>query len=227
MYPEYLAILIWTPIRKTFGVLYTMFLLILEDITKIPIRGYSRNVVYNYVLQNDIYLQRLLQRPIERNNRAYYTIKPYHGTNGGYIKYRKISWFEYKLVYYFLYQWYDDDSNEDTYDKGYNRTIINGARLAWLPSFIKKDLQRDIDKVKVFGNAFDLGDKRAEYPLYGFWSALLWSIRNTAYNSKYMTMEKHISDKNIFMIELGKWKFGWKQDKVNKNNFSFVAFGWD
>lgn len=218
-YIEYIAILLWTIIRKTIGVPITMMI--------IPFRGYARNVIYNYVLQNDIYLQRLLERPIERESRSYYKIEPYHGTLGGFISYRKISYIEYKLVYWFIWGWLDDDSNEDTYDKGYNKTIISGERLSFIGSGIKADLQRDIDKVKVFGNSFDLGDKRSEYPLFGFWSALLWSIRNTAYNFKYMQMEKHISDKNIFMIKLGKWKFGWKQDEDNKENFSFVAFGWD
>ncbi len=219
-YIEYLAILIWTMIRKfpLIGIPMTMLVILF--------RGYARNVVYNYVLQNDIYLQRLLERPIVPEFKKY-VILPYHRTHGGFIKYRKISWIEYKLVYWLIWGWLDDDSNEDTYDKGYNKTIINGERLSFIGSGIKADLQRDIDKIKVFGNAFDLGDKRSEHPLFGFWSALLWSIRNTAYNFKYMQMEKHISDKNIFMVELGKWKFGWKQDEANKENFSFVAFGWD
>jgi len=219
-YIEYLAILLWTIIRKVVGVPITMLV--------IPFRGYARNVVYNYVLQNDVYLQRLLERPIEVEAKEwYYKIEPYHNTKGGYIKYRKINYIEYKLVYWLIWGWLDDDSNQDTYDSGYNDTIIGGERLTWLGNGIKTCLQRDINKAKVYGNSFDLGDKRAEYPLFGFWSALFWSIRNTSYNFKYMQMEKHISDKNIFLIELDKWKFGWKQDEYNKDNFSFVAFGWD
>jgi len=228
-YLEYISILLWTIIRKVAGVPITMMV--------IPFRGYARNTVYNYVLQNGVYLQRLLERPILGRVPSHfiingketfcYKIDTYHYTKGGYIKYRKISYIEYKLVYWLIWGWLDDDSNQDTYDKDYSQSIVDGKRMSWIGSGVRVSLLIDIGKAEIFGNSFDLGDKRAEYPLFGFWSTLFWSMRNTAYNFKYMQMEKHISDKNIFMIELGKWKFGWKQDTNNKDNFSFVAFGWD
>jgi len=82
--------------------------------------------------------------------------------------YRKVSWIEYRLAYYGIWQWLDDDSNYDTWCPVYNRTIVDGERMTWLPKFIKDSLQKDIDtKTATYGNAFDLGDKRAEDPSWG------------------------------------------------------------
>ena len=132
-YLEYIGIIFWTIIRKAIGVPVTMMV--------IPFRAYARNVVYNYVLQNKLYLQRLLERPIgeawesDIEEPNYYLILPYHNTMGGHINYRKISWIEYKLVYWFIWGWLDDDSNYDTFDKGYNQSIIAGDRLPFNTPF--------------------------------------------------------------------------------------------
>ena len=217
-YISYTLIVLWTVIRKI-PLVIPYILLIL------PFRRYARNTVYNYVLANGIYLQRLLERPIAEHDTKY-IIAPYHNTDGGYINKRDVSWLEYKLVYYFLWQWYDDDSNRDTTDIGYINTILNGERMTWLPEFIINELADEVYDVPKFGNAFDLGDDRANYPFFGFWSFLLWTIRNTAYNSKYMTWEKKAGDSGIWYKKIGRYEFGWKQDEHNPDNYSLVVGVW-
>jgi len=217
------AVVTWTIVRKAVGIPIVMAVL--------PFRGYARNVVYNYVLANGVYLQRLVARPIIEED-SQYIIQPFHDTQGGYIKKRKISWIEYKLAYYCLWQWFDDDSWFDTWSQNYNETIVvEKSRMQWLPQFIKNDLRRDLDLAPEGGNTFDIGDKRTTTWKYPFWSTFLWTVRNTAYNSKYMTWEKTEGDPGIWLTEFKNWSFGWKAREkgqyINgKLNYDLVAFGW-
>ena len=202
-YIKYVGILLWTLFRKYFGLIWFWVAL--------PFRKYARSVVYNYVLQNSVYLKRLLERPIIPIMGGGWVIRPYHGSEGGYVEYRKVSWLEYKLVYWVIWGWLDDDSNQDTYAKGYNKTLFSGERMKWLPSFITKRLEAEYDKDVVFGNSFDLGDRRGENAAFEFWSSYLWTIRNTAYNFKYMQWETDNVD-DVFLIEKFGVKFGWEKD---------------
>lgn len=193
-YVRYVFLVIFTGFRKTFGLVWYF--------VAVPFRKYARNTVYNYVLDNDVYLKRLLERPIERVHHGY-VIKPFHDTNGGHINYREVSTLEYYLVVWLIWGWLDDDSNEDTFDRGYNATIYNGERLTWLPSFIKKAL-KGVPEVQ-YGNSFDLGDAR-EKEFY-FWASYLWTVRNTGYNFKYLFHE--VRDENLKFY----WKgFGYRED---------------
>ncbi len=209
-YLRYVGILLWTVFRKVFGLVWYY--------VAVPFRAYARNVVYNYVLQNKLYLKRLLERPITPIHRnemfkpiLLYVIEPYHGTEGGAIAFRRVSWLEYHLVYWTIWGWLDDDSNRDTFDQGYNRTVITGERLAFLPEFIRKSLARANEKYTFFGNSFDLGDVRAEYPSFDFWSSTLWNIRNTAYNFKYMQWEENRPEM-LFYHRVGEYQFGYHPD---------------
>lgn len=225
-YIKYFLVIIWTLIRKVIGVPVQLLTM--------PFRAYSRNVVYNYVLANDIYLQRLVVRPITRIPLGY-IIKPYHGTDGGYINKRlkPISKLEYWFAYYLIWQWQDDDSVFDTWSREYTRTLVEDGRMTWLPKFIIKHLQYAYDNQPLYGNSFDLGDKRGDNPSFYFWASLLWAIRNTAYNSKYMTWEKTEGDKDIFYIKLPfGWGLGWKARDVpqlinGKVNYDLVFLGWN
>lgn len=212
-YLEYIAILLWTIIRKPLGLVWIY--------VAIPFRKYARNTVYNYVLQNGIYLPRLLERPMEVHA-DYWMILPYHRTDGGYIKKRKVSWIEYKLVYWLIWGWLDDDSNEDTY--AWKHTQKLRGEWEWFAK-ATEGLEQPY-----YGNSFDLGDKRAEYPAYNFWTTTAWTWRNTAYNFRYMQWEKKAGDPNIWLWEapVFNWKFGWLSDahKGNPYNYSLVAFGW-
>lgn len=202
-YIRYVNILLWTLIRKAFGLVWFY--------VAVPFRAYARNTVYNYVLQNDLYLKRLLERPISRESYSYYTIKPFHGTDGGTIEHRKVSWLEYQLVYWFIWGWLDDDANQDTTDKGYIQTIVNGERLEILPGEIEVELIRDLTEFDIYGNSFDLGDKRAKFPIFEFWSSTLWNIRNTAYNFKYMQWEEERPE-YLFYHKIGNYEFGYNED---------------
>lgn len=210
-YLEYMGILLWTVVRKPVGLVMIYLAL--------PFRAYARNVVYNYVLQNDVYLQRLLERSIVVM-RDKYLILPYHGTNGGYIRKRTVSWIEYKLVYWFIWGWLDDDSNHDTFD--YSFVSEKKKQWGWF-DFVTLGIEEPL-----YGNSFDLGDVRSENPGFNFWATTAWTWRNTAYNFRYMQWEKKAGDEGLFLVELPwfGWKFGWLQDVNRPSNYSLVFFGW-
>lgn len=213
-YIRYIGIVLFTMVRKVLGLVWYF--------VAVPFRGYARNVIYNYVLQNDIYLKRLLERPIEEVVDGW-VINPYHNTEGGYILERDITWLEYQLVYWFIWGWLDDDSNQDTYAEGYNTTLINRERIKWLPRFIINALKKTNADATVFGNSFDLGDRRSDYPAFSFWASYLWTIRNTAYNFKYMQWEEDRPEM-LFYKEVGSYRFGYLPDGRNKGRLVFGGF---
>lgn len=217
-YLRYLLILLFVPFRKSFGLLWYFVAL--------PFRAYARSVVYNYSLENGVYLKRLGERPITKVD-GDYVIAPYHGSKGGYIRYKKTNWLQYQLMFWLVWGWVDDDSNYDTYTKGYNKTILDGERFTWLPEFIKNDLQRDYDEDSLYGNSFDLGDKRADFPVFGFWSAYLWTIRNTSYNFKYMLHECRPTDKNFFYFKVGKTHWGYMPSGEHEGRLVLYKDYWD
>ena len=181
----------------------------------IPFRSYIRNVVYNYHLENRVLLKRLFERnPKLSNDGSRWILDNHgHGNKDGYVIRRKIPWMLYYLVLP-LWLLLDDDANQDTYDAGFNKTIISGERKKWMPLFIKKKLSKGVklsDMTPLFGNAFDLGDARSEQPLYEFWSVLFWSLRNPAYNFNYKFNQ--LTDPDLsFSFKIGNRLLGWKED---------------
>ena len=186
----------------------------------IPFRKYLRNTVYNYHLNNDIKLKRLYERnpvltrcQIAINHKCWILDGGSHSSCRGIVERNPITRIEY-LFALSLWLFLDDDCNEDTYDKGFNETIINGERKKWMPEFIKSKLRKAVDRANMMhvrGNSFDLGDTRADYPLYEFWSVLLWSLRNPAYNFNYK-FNQMVGDKYAFKIVLFGRVFGWLED---------------
>lgn len=170
-YLRYISILVLKLVGKIIGV--PMFYLLL------PFRAYARNRVYNYVLQNNIYLKRLEDREYKLSGFGYAITKASHKKfrlNGlGFIEYKKVSFLEYCLAL-FIWVWFDDDSNYDTHDGNESEETIN----------------------KPFGNTFDLGDLRAEYPIVDGMKTFKWICRNTFYNANYMFEEIREDDKNNF-----------------------------
>ena len=110
-YLRYILILVLNLVGKVIGV--PMFYLLL------PFRAYARNRVYNYVLQNNVYLKRLEEREYKLSGFGYAITKASHKKfrlNGlGFIEYKKVSFLEYCLAL-FIWVWFDDDSNYDTHD---------------------------------------------------------------------------------------------------------------
>lgn len=183
-YLEFIGILLFTPFRKVFGLAWYYVVL--------SYRGYANNAVFNYYLQNDIYLARLNQKTITRSTNGDYLIAPGHGTDGGYIKFRKISWIEYQFAFWIIWGWLDSDSYHDTFSEDYNNRLIYGDAWSLLPKFIVNRLiaATKTPNYKVQGNTFDLGDKRAQYPEFSFWASTFWNIRNTGYNFQYKFNER-------------------------------------
>lgn len=173
-YLRYVLILVLKLVGKVIGV--PMFYLLL------PFRAYARNRVYNYVLQNNIYLKRLEERDYKLDNGVYYPTniskKSFKLKNDGYIKYKKVSFLEYYLAL-FIWVWFDDDSNYDTHDGNESEETV----------------------IKPFGNTFDLGDLRAEYPIVDGMKTFKWICRNSFYNFNYMFEEIRENSKyNFFKV---------------------------
>ena len=182
-YLRYLLILVIKLVGKIIGV--PIFYILL------PFRAYARNRVYNYVLQNNIYLKRLEDKNYVLENGVYYPLnlskKDYKLRDKGYIKYKKVSKIEYFLAL-FIWVWFDDDSNYDTHDGTETEETI----------------------LKPFGNTWDLGDLRGEYPIIDGMKTFKWICRNTFYNFGYMFEEIREHNKYNFYIQFPKigWHFG-------------------
>ncbi len=183
----------------------------------IPMRDYLRNTVYNYHLNNGIVLKRLWERKPEQSTDGKYWILDggSHASTKGLVPRKDVPAIVYWLV---LPMWLllDDDCNEDTYDKGFNQTIIDGERKKWMPEFIKKELRKAVDLAnmnQVRGNSFDLGDTRAGYPLYEFWSVFWWTLRNPAYNFNYK-FNQMCDEKKAWNVQILGRVFGWIEEEV-------------
>ena len=176
-YLRYVFILVLKLVGKIIGV--PMFYLLL------PFRAYARNRVYNYVLQNNIYLKRLEEREYKLSGFGYAITKASHKNfrlNGlGFIEYKKVSFLEYCLAL-LIWVWFDDDSNYDTHDGSESLETLN----------------------KPFGNTFDLGDLRAEYPIVDGMKTFKWICRNSFYNFNYMFEEIRENSKYNFYVKLPK-----------------------
>lgn len=200
-YFEYILILVWHVLSKLIG--YVWFFAV------VPFRRYANNIVFNYVLANGIYLKRLQERPIEEHEKLY-VISPYHGTNGGYIVKRKISWLEYQLVFWFIWGFLDADANDDTFDISRVEELRKESKLY---AFLLRGCQR-----KQYGNAFDLGDCRGDN--FHFFATLFWNTRNTAQNFLYMQFQKKTQP---FLHTVFGRKWGWDVSEDGKS-YQLVYF---
>lgn len=206
-YIRYVGILLFTVFRKIFGLLWYFI--------AVPFRAYARNVVYNYVLQNNIYLKRLLERPINKT-RSGYRISPGNGSKGGYIIKRTVSSREYYLVYWFIWGWLDDDSYCDTTSETFLKEHVNDDR----DNQLHKDSVLSVYLSKCNGNAFDRGD--AIESNWCGWMSIKWNIRNTAYNFKYMQWEERRPEM-LFYHEIRSYHFGYLPSGKRKGRLVFGA----
>jgi len=160
----------------------------------IPFRAWARSYVYNHVLQNKLPLKRLYERnPTWGNyNGEGWTLDNIHHldefntiTVRGFIRYRKTNKWVFYFIVWVIWGWLDDDSNQDTTDTGYIKTLLDGSRKSW--HIIFRPWLRKVDTTRiVYGNGFDLGDVRAEYPFYDFFATFVWNDRNTSQNLQYL-----------------------------------------
>jgi len=154
-------------------------------------RAEARNVVYNYILQNNKInlLKRLWQRnPVKVDGGWKLSGGPHEGYGIiGYVKYRKITKYQFYKAVFLCWGWLDDDSNQDTTDFGYIESIRNGDRKNDLVGWLYGDHLRALDLSHTkFGNSFDLGDYRANDPFYDKIACKVWNDRNTAMNFQYL-----------------------------------------
>jgi len=164
----------------------------------IPFRAYARSVVYNYVLQNDLPLKRLRERfPVWLGTalqggglRGRWALRDVHGLAAhhlteGHIEYRRVTKLRFYAVVFLIWGWLDDDSNQDTTDTGYIKTLLSGQRKSWHRIFNPALRKIDLDGA-VYGNSFDLGDVRGQHPFFNWAAAFVWNERNTAMNFQYL-----------------------------------------
>lgn len=217
-YLKYLFICVFKLISKT-PIGWIMFHLVR------PFRKYARNTIYNYILQNNIYLKRLIERKPFLANGLYYLENRNKSHNQGIIKYKKVSKINYYLTLWFIWIWIDDDSNYDTTDLFFAQKVSQGLHFSWLPKFIKNRVSIEVEQIKnsQFGKAFDLGDNRNKD--FFLISSTLWNIRNTAYNFVYMFEECLPEDKNFFYFRFDKlgWHFGYLPDGYTKGRLVFFS----
>lgn len=166
-------------------------------------RGYARNRVYNYVLQNNIYLPRLLEMNWTLKDGLYTpqnkSDKKFTLKDKAYLVYNKVSWLEYQYAK-FIWKYFDDDSNYDTHDG------------------IPEDETKDIP----FGRAFDLGDLRKDYPVFDKDKTWYWITRNSYYNANYLNEEIREDDKNNFYYFTKKEH--WTPTLEKWNNIPYIKF---
>jgi len=213
----YIGILLFTLFRKVFGLAWFWVI--------VWFRKYARNVVYNYKLQNNLWLKRLKERPIV-DEVSHYRIQPFHGADGGYITKRGVSKMEYLFTYWFIWGWLDDDSNYDTCDLGFIEKVLTGEHPKPLTvKLFGKYLRGSVQKMKsgLYGNTFDIGDTRSKDPMLFFWASWLWLVRNTAYNFKYDQFE---SDTQHFYFRILGYGFGWEPTDIvgGTQNYQLVHF---
>jgi hypothetical protein len=189
---------LFTLFRKVFGLVWYWFV--------VWFRGYARNTVYNYILQNGIKLKRLEER----------NPKPF-------IKYRKVSKLEYYLVVFLIWGWVDDDSNCDTFSYGHNLTYITGKR--YIPEIFRRMLKRANFKANKMNSYFDVGDNIE--PSFDILSCIIWNGRNTAYNFSYL-FEQIRDERLVFYKEFMGLKFGWLEDSpVGGIKYWKMIFGYN
>jgi len=215
-YLYYIILTIFILVRKIIAIPYFWFV--------IPFRGYARSVVYNYILQNDMYLKRLVERKPkwDKDKNGWVLRSPWHlNAVDGFVKFRKVSRLKYYLVYFFIWGWLDDDANNDLYDAGHSQSVGNLKYVKKIPILSRVILEEaSIGKLEDlhygFGNTFDLGDLkyRNRFQLI---STIIWNFRNGAYNFNYMdgqTIDKNIVFQWVPFKSRPNAIFGWKPDNL-------------
>ncbi len=161
-------------------------------------RAKARNIVYNYMLQND--------KPIWQINNYLYSEK-FDGyiTEIGYVQYTEVSYIKYLWWKWTVWIWLDDDCENDTY----NINVIN--KKSWYKtnkSYFGKILLNNTLGYELFGTAFALGDNRADKPATATVNEihhLFTSITNFDHMYGYTTDTKY-----LFNLTIRGRMFGWE-----------------
>lgn len=183
------------------SILILLLIIVLWFYISIRFRAIWRSIVYNYVLQNNKtkWLGRLWERlpykkfQIDGNDRITgvlgweLTPIPDHVEiikTKGFIHYRKV----YAPLFWLAVIFYginDDDANEDTTDRGYiERTIATKPKWYKVCDIALRRFLEPVDTS--FGNAFTLGDIRADHAYFQWANWLIWFCRNPFMNFKYL-----------------------------------------
>jgi len=166
----------------------------------IPFRKYGRNIVYNYAIQNNIYINGFSCNKFEYTDtnyeKLYLIINPKNNINTGYIVYKKVNKLEYLFAKWFIWIWLDDKADMDLFDTSDLIYMKNKKSL-------NKYYYEYIAMRKNSYNSFQLGDKQFDYNY--FLPALVHFFRMKECNFEYMynyTTDSNKTFKNKY--------FGWK-----------------
>ncbi|HHB9680409.1 TPA: hypothetical protein ACOAY7_002792 [Vibrio cholerae] len=210
---QYILILLFTPIRKVVGVFWFWVIA--------GFRHKATNIVYNYHLSTGKWLKRLEERHPKKVVNGW--VLDGKRVGEGLVRFKQISYIQYSFWYWVVWIWCDDDSNYDSTDTTFIKTILDGERKSWVMKFFGERLQSEYQYLlsRKFGNRFELGDKQlGNVSLRKCWlSTTLWLMRNTAYNAKYSMYE---SDKQHFKFTVGKYRFGWYPENVVNSKQSYT-----
>ena len=189
-----LYLLVLLPVSIFFGLPFILMVI------GYKIRRYTTNRVFNYVLQNNVYLPRLQEIGWYYDSKTNCYLNNTH--KEGYIKYKKVS----KIEYYFalsFWIWIDNDSSRDTTSNGlvFNR-ILTKQTWSFMPDIFRKIVAKEkakSDSINNLGKAWIMGDNvKSEW----YWiSSTIWLFRNTAYGFNYMFEEiREDSRYNFFKV---------------------------
>lgn len=200
-------------------------IIILWMIIAYKCRSFSRSIIYSYTLDNNIYLPRLTENGVNKVGNVWKIGKT------GEVQDKKVSWFEYQFVYWFLWGWVDDACDRDTVPIGYGEDILEGKHFSWFPTWLLNIIKKEQKYLanSLAGESFHLGDKRTK--IYVPILSTLWMFRNLAYNFNYSMEEIREDDKNNFYIKLPKlkWHFGYipYSNSVRKGRLVYFSEDYD
>jgi len=162
-----------------------------------PFRETARHEVQNYVLyhQRRDWLKRLWERNPRWDPENFgWVLFDIHevGENGFVHSTTPCSRFMFYFWVFLVWGWLDDDSNHDTTDMGYVKSLTDGTRRTFWGLIFQKFFRDIVDMADVnfpkYGNTFDLGDKRGRWPFHTIPTTIVWNNRNTAMNFQYLWM---------------------------------------
>ena len=177
-----------------------------------PFRGTARDIVYNYVLKNNIFLKDLLRyKPYyDQDSNAWVLNKDNKIT--GYVYYKDVSYWKYFIFKWGVWVWINDRAKYDTIDLDINYDFLlqYNRIIPRLGLWLTNKLLSPTRDIHVIGSAFEKGSTRKRFPITYLPAQLLFifKVADTNYDYlMYFTRNKDI----LFYKKIWKFEFGWKE----------------
>jgi len=149
-------------------------------------RAHARHIVYNYMLQNNVFNYYLKK----------YNLKITEKNNDGYVEYEEVSYLDYLLYKYLVWIWLDDTAECDTYHEVMLSDILSDRKL------VNKYADSNI-----IGPSYNIGDLRISEPMeclkLEFKNIIEYENFNLTHEIFYTTNIHDVFSLNIFGITIG------------------------